>query len=70
MNDERQPLPLAARLGATPGRADGVCANFDFPFPATLVGRALADSTGLDPKADPWAPGRAVWPLLASCCRA
>jgi len=33
---------LATRLGASPGRADGICANLRFPFPGRLVGDALA----------------------------
>ena len=28
---------LSTRLGASPGRADGVCANITFPYPAALV---------------------------------
>ena len=55
---------LSARLGVTPGATDGVCANIDFPFPGTLVSTALARATGNDPKADPWLPERAVWPLM------
>ncbi|MBA2280970.1 MAG: exodeoxyribonuclease V subunit gamma, partial [Acidimicrobiia bacterium] len=55
---------LAARLGAGPGRADGICANLHFPFPGTLVGRALAAATGVDPTTDPWRPERLAWPLL------
>jgi exodeoxyribonuclease V gamma subunit len=55
---------LSARLGATPGRHDGVCANIDFPFPGTVVGSALALGGGVDPRADPWSPARSVWPLL------
>ncbi len=55
---------LSARLGASPGRFDGVCANIDFPFPGTLVGKALAAGTGIDPETDPWATDRSVWPLL------
>ncbi len=55
---------LSARLGAREGRQDGVCANIDFPFPGTLVGRALALAVGTDPKSDPWLPERAVWPLI------
>lgn len=51
---------LADHLGAVHG-GDGVCANVEFPFPATLVARAV----GLpDPAADPWQPSRLVWPLL------
>lgn len=37
---------LAARLGTSRGRADGVCANLRFPFPGRLVGDALAKATG------------------------
>ncbi len=33
---------LSAHLGASRGGSDGVCANVDFPFPGTLVNRALA----------------------------
>ncbi|MGH9023970.1 MAG: exodeoxyribonuclease V subunit gamma, partial [Acidimicrobiia bacterium] len=56
---------LSGRLGASPGRSDGVCANVEFPFPATLVGRAAATAAGVDSRMDPWLPERAVWPLLA-----
>ena len=55
---------LSNRLGATPGRNDGVCANVDFPFPGTLVGEALAAASGIDPCDDPWVASRSVWPLL------
>ena len=55
---------LSARLGATPGRADGVCANIDFPYPGTLVGGAVAAATGVARDADPWVAARSVWPLL------
>ena len=55
---------LAATLGACPGRSDGVCANISFPFPGTLITAALALASGTDPKADPWLPERAVWPLM------
>ena len=55
---------LSSSLGATPGRADGVCANVEFPFPHRLVGDAVATASGIDPDADPWSPARAVWPLL------
>ena len=55
---------LSHRLGCTEGRADGVAANIDFPFPGSLVGAAIANATGLEPEKDPWAPERAVWPLL------
>ena len=55
---------LSARLGASVGGRDGVCANVDFPFPGTLVNSALALAAGTDPEADPWLPQRAVWPLM------
>src|SRR4051794_20651378 len=55
---------LSASLGATPGRADGICANVEFPFPHRLSGDAVASASGVDPEADPWSPQRAVWPLL------
>jgi exodeoxyribonuclease V gamma subunit len=55
---------LSNRLGATPGRRDGVCANVDFPFPRRLAGDAVAAACGVDPETDPWLPERAVWPLL------
>src|SRR5438445_3930310 len=55
---------LSLRLGARPGRADGVCANIDFPFPGRLVGSAVAAATGIEPDTDPWLPERSVWPLL------
>jgi len=51
---------LAHRLGAGAGD-DGVCAGVEFPSPARFVADALGRS-GAD---DPWAPSRAVWPLLA-----
>jgi exodeoxyribonuclease V gamma subunit len=58
---------LAHRLGASAGAQDGVCANIDFPFPAALVATATAAACGLSAprqEKDPWAPERAVWPLL------
>jgi exodeoxyribonuclease V gamma subunit len=55
---------LSTRLGTSPGRADGVCANVDFPPPRVLVGDAVAAASGVEPEADPWLPERAVWPLL------
>jgi exodeoxyribonuclease V gamma subunit len=54
---------LAQRLGAVPGRNDGVCVGVAFPSPRHLVARALADSGNQD-DTDPWQPRRAVWPLL------
>ena len=55
---------LSTQLGTTPGRADGICANVDFPSPRRLVGDAVAVASGIDPLTDPWLPERAVWPLL------
>ncbi|HVM00147.1 MAG TPA: exodeoxyribonuclease V subunit gamma [Egibacteraceae bacterium] len=54
---------LSLRLGAG-GGLDGVCANVEFPFPATVVGRALAVAGAVGADADPWVPSRLVWPLL------
>jgi exodeoxyribonuclease V gamma subunit len=55
---------LAARLGARPGRSDGVCAGIAFPSPAELTEEALAAASGIAPDEDPWRPERACWPLL------
>jgi exodeoxyribonuclease V gamma subunit len=55
---------LSGSLGASEGRHDGVCANVEFPFPAALVGGALAAASGINADTDPWQPDRAVWPLL------
>ncbi len=55
---------LAARLGTGTQRADGVCANLQFPFPGRLVQEALASATGVDPSTDPWRAERLAWPLL------
>jgi exodeoxyribonuclease V gamma subunit len=55
---------LSGHLGASPGAHDGVCANVEFPFPGSLISGALALASGIDPKADPWLPERAVWPLM------
>jgi exodeoxyribonuclease V gamma subunit len=55
---------LSHRLGAGPGGGGGVCANLEFPFPGSLVARATAMATGIDPDADPWAAERLVWPLI------
>jgi exodeoxyribonuclease V gamma subunit len=55
---------MAARLGASPGRNDGVCANVEFPSPRRLVRDAVAAASGIEPDEDPWLPERMVWPLL------
>ncbi|MBA2317373.1 MAG: exodeoxyribonuclease V subunit gamma [Euzebyales bacterium] len=60
---------LSHTLGVSAGRADGVCANVDFPFPGQLVGDAVRAATSAGRaatamEADPWLPDRALWPLL------
>ena len=55
---------LSVRLGTSPGRADGVAANIDFPFPGSLVGRAIEAAADLPEDTDPWRPQRLVWPVL------
>jgi len=55
---------LSTVVGTSPGRADGVCANVEFPFPGRLVNGAVATAAGVDWEADPWLPERSVWPLL------
>lgn len=55
---------MSAILGASPERADGVCANVAFPTPHRLISDAVAAASGIDPAQDPWLPERAVWPLL------
>ena len=56
---------MSAVLGATPERADGICANVLFPTPHRLTADAAAAACEIDPARDPWLPERAVWPLLA-----
>ena len=55
---------MSTVLGASPGRADGICAGVLFPSPHGLVSGAVATASGIDPEHDPWLPERAVWPLL------
>ncbi len=55
---------ISRRLGASPGAADGVCANIDFPFPGRLIAGAIASVSGGDPSTDPWRAEHVVWPLL------
>ncbi|WP_275003525.1 exodeoxyribonuclease V subunit gamma [Promicromonospora iranensis] len=52
---------LSHRLGAAPGRDDGVCAGVDLRSPASL----FADVTGTRDD-DPWAPDALTWPLLSA----
>jgi exodeoxyribonuclease V gamma subunit len=56
---------LSLRLGTGPDTRDGVCANVAFPFPGTLVTRALEAAAGLPEDGDPWTPDRLVWAVLA-----
>src|ERR1700722_13183519 len=56
---------MSAVLGATPERADGICANVLFPTPHRLTADAAAAACAIDPARDPWLPERAGWPLLA-----
>ena len=55
---------MSTVLGATPERADGICANVLFPTPHRLTADAAAAACKIDPARDPWLPERAVWPLL------
>ena len=55
---------MSTVLGATPERADGICANVLFPTPHRLTADAAAAACEIDPARDPWLPERAVWPLL------
>jgi exodeoxyribonuclease V gamma subunit len=55
---------LSLVLGARPGGSDGVCANVEFPGPGRLINDVVAGVSGIDPRSDPWRPGRSVWPLL------
>src|SRR5262249_9668259 len=55
---------MSERLGVGGDRADGVCANVDFPSPRRLVGDAVATASGIEADSDPWLPERSVWALL------
>jgi exodeoxyribonuclease V gamma subunit len=57
---------LSLRLGTlAAGRTDGVCANVDFPFPGSVIARALEAAGDLPQDSDVWRPERLVWPLLS-----
>ena len=56
---------LSSLLGARSDRADGICANVDFPSPRRLAQDAVAAASGIDAETDPWLADRIVWPLLA-----
>jgi exodeoxyribonuclease V gamma subunit len=55
---------LSTGLGVSPGRADGICANVEFPSPRRLADEAVAVASGIEPEADAWLPERLVWALL------
>jgi len=63
---------LSHRLGAAPGRGDGVCAGVEFRSPWSLfavirdVSSPGSSGTGLWDDDDPWSPDALVWPLLAA----
>lgn len=42
----------------------GICARVEFPRLDRLTAEVLAQSAGVDPDADPWAPDALVWPVL------
>lgn len=50
---------LSHRLGAAPGREDGICAGVEFVRPRHFI----AELTEKDLE-DPWSPGRLVWTVL------
>ncbi|HQR80498.1 MAG TPA: exodeoxyribonuclease V subunit gamma, partial [Actinomycetota bacterium] len=56
---------LGLVLGTSVNGRDGVCANVDFPSPATVATDVISQATGVEPRTDPWLPHRAVWPLLS-----
>lgn len=57
---------LSLHLGASGhGRADGISANIEHPFPADLRRRVLdADAAALGLDHDPWAVERLVWSVM------
>ncbi len=55
---------LAAYVGASEGRSDGVSANIEFPPPGALVSAIVSRASGRDPKTDPWINGQILWALL------
>ena len=55
---------LSHRLGAAPGRGDGICAGVALPVAGRAGGRASWPPRRHRPDDDPWQPARAVWPLL------
>ncbi len=56
--------PVRTPGGGRPAGRTACAPTSTFPFPGSLVSTALARATGNDPKADPWLPERAVWPLM------
>jgi exodeoxyribonuclease V gamma subunit len=61
---------LSLRLGASAGRADGICANVQFAFRRRIMDQPLAlPADARDPArgrddVDPWSSSRLVWRLL------
>ena len=59
------PSGSAARLGASPGRSDGICAGIEFPPPAAAARRRAGRRLGRRPRdAIRGCPSGSVWPLL------
>lgn len=60
---------LAGRVGAQPGRRDGVVANVEFGFPGTLAARLLTATNPTTPDnsrtGDPWELNRTLWTVLS-----
>ena len=56
---------LGRELGTTGGRADGITANVDLPFPGDLRRRVLAaDATSRGETSDPWSLERMLWTVM------
>ena len=55
-------VELAGRLGARPGRADGIAANFEFFFARSIRRRLVEAYEGSE--VDPWQVDRLVWPVM------
>ena len=58
---------LSHRLGAAPGRDDGVCAGVDLRSPGSLFAEVAGlREAGERADTDPWAPDALTWPLLTA----
>lgn len=56
---------LGRELGTTGGRADGITANVDLPFPGELRRQVLAaDAARRGDPSDPWGVERMVWTVM------